>query len=247
MTTNRVPKGVLDSNYARNRSTKKELYFRYRVRGAAVVEAWKNHSHHNRPISMLDMGAADGKTLCHIAKFLSVTEAVGVEYNQELINRANQATDSSNASVRIVRGDITNLPEFDDGSFDLVTALAVLEHIPDPSRAISEAARILKLGGILVATSPVPFWDHLAVKTGMLKEDHHECDMHPRKFKNFICEEKSLELIDYRRFMFAPIGVLPYFGIQPSPAASLKIDRIFHFLPFSKWLFVNQIVIARRI
>ena len=245
MTVNSNPKGVLNANYSDNRSKKKELFFRYRVRATAVIEAFQRHSPGSKSIRLLDLGAADGKTLAFMANALPVTEAIGVEYNQSLIDCADEVL-ATQTHTKLVRGDVTKLEDFTSNSFDLVSALALLEHISDPAKVISEAARLLKPGGLFVATSPVPFWDHVAVKTGLLKEDHHECDMYPAKFKKFITSHNSLDLIEYQPFMFAPVGVFPYLGFQPSPATSLRIDRGFASLSFLNWLFVNQMVVARK-
>lgn len=45
-----------------------------------------------------------------------------------------------------VLADAAHLP-FADGSFDAVTCLEVLEHVPDPSAVLSEIARVLRTGG----------------------------------------------------------------------------------------------------
>ena len=56
-----------------------------------------------------------------------------------------------------VCGDACNLP-FPDASFDLVTLLDVLEHIPDDDRAAREAMRVLKPGGTLLVSTPNADW-----------------------------------------------------------------------------------------
>lgn len=56
-----------------------------------------------------------------------------------------------------VCGDACNLP-FPDDSFDLVTLLDVLEHIPDDARAAREAMRVLKPGGTLLVSTPNADW-----------------------------------------------------------------------------------------
>ena len=48
-----------------------------------------------------------------------------------------------------VVGDAQNLP-FGDETFDIVYMNAVLEHVPDASKAFKEVARVLKKGGIFI-------------------------------------------------------------------------------------------------
>jgi SAM-dependent methyltransferase len=55
--------------------------------------------------------------------------------------------------VRILDGDATALP-VPDGAADAVTALDVLEHVAEPRRAIAEAHRVLRPGGVLVVSVP---------------------------------------------------------------------------------------------
>jgi SAM-dependent methyltransferase len=58
-------------------------------------------------------------------------------------------------SLRTVRADARHLP-FDDGSFDVVIAAEVLEHIPEDTAAIAELCRVLRPGGLIAVT--VPRW-----------------------------------------------------------------------------------------
>lgn len=58
-------------------------------------------------------------------------------------------------------GDITEIPVV-DGYFDCVLCTEVLEHIPEPERAIKEFSRILKRGGTLILTAPLGSGIHMA-------------------------------------------------------------------------------------
>lgn len=58
-------------------------------------------------------------------------------------------------------GDITNIP-VSDGYFDCVLCTEVLEHVPEPERAIREFARILRPGGKLILTAPLMSGIHMA-------------------------------------------------------------------------------------
>lgn len=49
--------------------------------------------------------------------------------------------------------DITRIPE-PDASFDAIMCIEVLEHVPDPSAALRELARLLKPAGTMIITAP---------------------------------------------------------------------------------------------
>ena len=55
--------------------------------------------------------------------------------------------------------DATSIP-VPDGSFDVVCCTEVLEHVPEPIRAVQEMARILKPGGKLLLTAPMGSFLH---------------------------------------------------------------------------------------
>ena len=57
--------------------------------------------------------------------------------------------------------DITAIPEPDD-SFDAILCTEVLEHVPDPTNALDEFARLLKPGGKLILTAPFASLVHFA-------------------------------------------------------------------------------------
>jgi GT2 family glycosyltransferase/SAM-dependent methyltransferase len=59
--------------------------------------------------------------------------------------------------VEFVVGDATALP-FADSSFDAVTLLDVLEHIPDDDAAAAEALRVVRPGGWVLVSSPNLRW-----------------------------------------------------------------------------------------
>jgi len=59
-------------------------------------------------------------------------------------------------SERIV-GSILEIP-FSDNTFDIVVSSEVIEHTPDPKKAIQELYRVLKPGGTLVLSVPNKIW-----------------------------------------------------------------------------------------
>ena len=85
--------------------------------------------------------------------------------------------------------DITNMPQFDNGTFDVVIANDVLEHINNLNSGIQEIFRVLKDGGYFVCT--VPQRDNLEkteenqnINTPELREKYYGQHDHLRIFGN---------------------------------------------------------------
>ena len=73
--------------------------------------------------------------------------------------------DRDRVSVEVA--DARALPA-DDGSFDLIVATEVIEHVPDPERLVGEIARCLAPHGHAIASAPtnLPWGPHLSVFEG---------------------------------------------------------------------------------
>jgi len=234
--------GILTDDYASQRTKKKELIFRYKVR--ARMAAWaltrfccKKDNH-----SIIDFGAADGRTLIEIDTLVPNAKFLGIEYSQSLLDQ----TTALPENIRMIHGDISNLPhEIKSSSADMITALAVLEHLPDPLKAVKEAHRILNPNGIIVVTCPDPFWDQISTKFSLLDNTSHET--HPGK-KDLLrlMEEGGLTTIHYQKFMWAPIAFLPYLSIPVNPTAALSADLFINSLRIFNGLFVNQCIVAQK-
>lgn len=80
-------------------------------------------------------------------------------------------------NIELQKHDITKPLPFPDSSADLVTALAVLEHVTTPREVLAECRRILAPGGKLVATTPTHLGIHVhaaLIKTGLVKDVRHD-------------------------------------------------------------------------
>jgi SAM-dependent methyltransferase len=94
---------------------------------------------------VLDAGCGSGRTLVELADYGEVT---GIELNDEA---AELARDRGLGEV--VVGRLEELP-WDDGTFDLITCLDVIEHVPDDVGALRELLRVSRPGGWLLVTVP---------------------------------------------------------------------------------------------
>lgn len=63
-------------------------------------------------------------------------------------------TDVEQRNANSVIADANISLPFQDGTFDLVMAIEVLEHLHTPRKAVSEAFRVLRKGGMFAATVP---------------------------------------------------------------------------------------------
>jgi ubiquinone/menaquinone biosynthesis C-methylase UbiE len=95
---------------------------------------------------------------------------------------------------------------FADASFDLVTMLAVLEHLEQPKAILQEIYRVLRPGGNLVLTVPSkaaqPVLEFLAFRLGVVSRaeiaDHKV--YYNRETLTLLLEEVGLEVITHRYF-----------------------------------------------
>jgi SAM-dependent methyltransferase len=98
---------------------------------------------------ILDLGCGTGTMLAHLRQF---GEVEGFDADERAIDFCRERGEDR---VRLLES--TELPA-PDASFDVVTALDVLEHIADDNRALREIARVLRPGGLLLATVPAHRW-----------------------------------------------------------------------------------------
>jgi SAM-dependent methyltransferase len=78
-------------------------------------------------------------------------DAVGVDYAPEVVTMLNERF----PEIDFRRGDVTNLQEFGDGSFDAIYSPGVCEHFESgPEPVFREAFRLLSPGGLFVNSSP---------------------------------------------------------------------------------------------
>jgi SAM-dependent methyltransferase len=95
---------------------------------------------------ILDAGCGSGRTLVELAGYGG--EVSGIELNDDAAELARRR---GLGDVHV--GRLEDLP-WDDGVFDLITCLDVIEHVPDDVTALVELRRVARPGGWLLVTVP---------------------------------------------------------------------------------------------
>ena len=97
-------------------------------------------------LRLLDVGCGTGH---HLAQFRQRGfDVAGVDGSPQMIALAQ----AGNPGVMIRQGDVEALP-FPSGGFDVVVCVEVLRYLPRPSACLREMARVLRPGGLCLATA----------------------------------------------------------------------------------------------
>jgi ubiquinone/menaquinone biosynthesis C-methylase UbiE len=156
-----------------------ETHWWYRGRRALVRAALDRYAPRNRPLQILDVACATGMSFRFLADY---GEIRGIDISDETIHYCSQR-----GIDRIVKGDAMRLP-FAEGSYDVVLALDAFEHFDDDVTAMRETLRVLRPGGLLVATVPafMSLWS-----------PHDEAYHHKRRYRRPQLRER-LQRAGYR-------------------------------------------------
>jgi len=109
--------------------------------------------------SLLDVGCGPGTITIDLAERLAPGRVVGVDSSDAVVVEARAAADLARAAagrpglldhLTFEMGDLFAL-DFEDGTFDVVHAHQVLQHVGDPVAALVEMGRVCRPGGIVAA------------------------------------------------------------------------------------------------
>ena len=103
------------------------------------------------PRSILEVGVGEAEVASRVRARYPEARFVGIDLPDPELAEHWAAQDMNGAFADIVR-----LP-FPDASFDLVLAIEVLEHVPDPAGALRELAR-LATGQLVLSVPREPIW-----------------------------------------------------------------------------------------
>ena len=90
-----------------------------------------------------DLGCGTGQVSAALAPF--VAHVIAVDGSVSMLHAAKRRLHGV-ANVDLRRGELEDLP-IDEARLDAAAVMLVLHHLPEPGRALTEAARVLKPGG----------------------------------------------------------------------------------------------------
>ena len=100
-------------------------------------------------MAVLDVGCGTGQQMAHLSRLgFRVT---GVDGSAEMLEHAR----ANNPDATLLRAQVDSLP-FENAQFDLALCIEVLRYLPDPQPCINEICRVLRPGGVCLATA-IPY------------------------------------------------------------------------------------------
>jgi 2-polyprenyl-3-methyl-5-hydroxy-6-metoxy-1,4-benzoquinol methylase len=115
------------------------------------------------PRSVLDVGCGEGVLTYRWAQKLGEKPIVGIDLPDPKLEAEWRTRRRENLQFRAM--DVDGLRSFPDGSFDLATAIEVLEHVPDPEATLAQMARVAARH-LLVSVPREPLWRAVNVARG---------------------------------------------------------------------------------
>jgi 2-polyprenyl-3-methyl-5-hydroxy-6-metoxy-1,4-benzoquinol methylase len=141
---------------------------------------------------VLEIGCGTGNTLEWLKAQKQCDWAGGVELHPDAVARAREKLDA----VYVGNIEQLDLP-IDQGSLDLILCLDVLEHLLDPWTVVRRLQKLLKPGGVFIAS--IPNVRHHSVLSPLLfkqKWEYTEAGILDRSHLRFFVKKSAVQLIE---------------------------------------------------
>ncbi len=141
--------------------TSKDLLTRIDIHekyGSANIDVWTNELLQPQPgMNILDVGCGAGK-LCFLFDDYTqgAAKITGGDFSEELLEKARAKNAERGSKIDFVFLDFNKPFDFADGTFDLVTSAFAIYYASDLDFTFGEARRVLRPGGRLFVSGPLP-------------------------------------------------------------------------------------------
>ena len=120
----------------------------------------------------VELGCGGGQGSVGTAE-LGADTVVGVDLSGAQLRHARRLRDFYGVEAHFVEGDVTDLP-LGDGSFDIASSEAAFQMVERVDRALREARRVLRDGGVFVLGVPHPLYEILDAETGTIERSYFD-------------------------------------------------------------------------
>lgn len=126
---------------------------------------------HAAPDTLLDVGCGEGVLTHRWAQRPGMRRIVGVDLPDPSVQRHWEDRTAPNLEYRLLKLTAENEPlPFADGEFQTVTAIEVLEHVPDPEFTVAEMARC-SARWVIASVPREPLWRATNMARGAYLKD----------------------------------------------------------------------------
>ncbi|NLG28318.1 MAG: class I SAM-dependent methyltransferase [Chloroflexi bacterium] len=228
-------------NYADRPLGRFSMYWFARRYYAAMVRRYAPH----RGGRLLEMG-------CGLGHLLGLLQDDFACMGIDLAGYCVQQTQQNAPRARALQRDADDLGAFSTGSYSVVVALHLVEHLPDPARTLQQVARILEQGGLLLLATPNPEYTLRRRKdptTDAIGKDPTHINVQPPAHWRALLAEAGFSVA---RHWGDGLWDVPYWPVLPKglqfalfglPAFAQVVTRI-SLIPVRSG--VNQIIVAHK-
>ena len=202
----------------------------------------KHLKRYHRTGRLLDFG-------CGLGHFLKQAqdhyETYGIDISEYCISEASQIADKSKTYV----GGSEKLDSFKNGYFDIITAIDVLEHIPEPREVITKFYSKLNKNGVVLINTPntASLGRKLKKDKWFAYQDQTHSSIYPRKSWIRLFEEQGFSV---KEVIYDGLWDSPYLPFLPSSFQHMifKIPSIIlvNWVRFPEKLGENICIIAEK-
>jgi 2-polyprenyl-3-methyl-5-hydroxy-6-metoxy-1,4-benzoquinol methylase len=194
---------------------------------------------------ILEIGCGQGGFACWMAQQpRPPAELVATDFARTAVQKGQAfANEQGLSAITWQVGDIQAIAHT-DASFDTVVSCETIEHIPDPRRAISELARVLKPGGRLLLTTP-NYLGTLGLYRGYLRLTGRRFTEEGQPINNFMLLPLTRAWIARSGLRISAVDAvghyLPFPGRPPIELPLLNNPRI-----LMRWFGHHSLVVAEK-
>ncbi|MBS3073039.1 class I SAM-dependent methyltransferase [Candidatus Pacearchaeota archaeon] len=187
----------------------------------------------NKDSSILELGCTYGYLFKHLNGYKSL---YGIDISKHAINVAKSFNHNATFEVQ----DVQNL-KFKPNTFDLIVAIDILEHLPDPKKGIQEIFKVLKPNGYLIISTPNPdsYSHKIKKKQWFAYKDQTHISIHNKEYWINLLKENNFKI---KKSTTIDLFDFPYLT-KLARLLNLILYRIKS--PFLKQIGDNSVIIAQ--